>query len=237
MYKKLFMLIFLVCISIFTMAPTYYNSTGKTYYDPEFSIPPGQNGTTTKYITKTGITLVSASPYWNVNTTTNSPLNISLTAASSTKNVTMASKANPCRISSFAHGYVTNDYVYISGVGGMVEINDGIYQITKISDDHYELNNIDSTTYTTYTSPGTSRKVVPYAVTINSTTKKLSVINCSADMTTRLHYQSIENRPHIADLNEYYDWVDANIQNRVTQILLTEITAGTTPTITVRQEK
>jgi hypothetical protein len=235
--RKFFLICLLITGCLITMAPTYYNGSGKVYYDPnyEFNIPIGQNGTTTKYITQTGISKVSDLPYWNINSI--APTTVSLTAAAATKSITAATKANPCKITSSTHGYSTNDYVYISGIVGMTELNNKIYQITKFDNDSYTLNNIDSTNYTTYGSVGTSRKVVPVSVDINTSTAKLSIVNCSTGATVRVDYESIENRPFIVDLNEYYDWTDSNIKNRITKILLTEIGAGTTPTIVVRQEK
>jgi len=72
--------------------------------------------------------------------------------------ITGASKADPCVITIEGHGYSTGDIVTIAGVGGMIELNDELYKITKIDADTFSLDDIDSTLYTTYTSGGTCTK-------------------------------------------------------------------------------
>jgi len=68
--------------------------------------------------------------------------------------ITAITKANPAQITVTSHGYSTDDELYISGVGGMVEITDGIYSITKVDSDNFTLNGVDSSAYTTFTSGG-----------------------------------------------------------------------------------
>lgn len=75
-------------------------------------------------------------------------------AINSSGAITGASKANPCQITSVAHGLVTGSVVSISNVGGMVQLNGNSYVITVTGANTYTLNGIDSTNYTTYTSGG-----------------------------------------------------------------------------------
>ena len=65
-----------------------------------------------------------------------------------------ATKADPCVITSTAHGLTTGDKIFISGVLGMTELNYKKYTITKIGDNSYSLDDTDSAAYTTYTSGG-----------------------------------------------------------------------------------
>jgi len=74
------------------------------------------------------------------------------------KDITGASKEDPCNITAVGHGYSTGDRVFIKNVGGMVEINDLQFVITKVGDDNFTLDGIDSTGYTDYTSGGTVTK-------------------------------------------------------------------------------
>lgn len=72
-----------------------------------------------------------------------------------TRTITAATKADPCEITTSAsHGYTTGDTVYISGVGGMTELNGREFTITVVDADQFTLNDVDSSAYTTYTSGG-----------------------------------------------------------------------------------
>lgn len=72
-----------------------------------------------------------------------------------TKNITGATQANPVVITSVAHGYSNNDEVYITGVGGMTEINGVKYLIANVAANTFELAGIDGTGFTAYTAGGT----------------------------------------------------------------------------------
>jgi len=77
---------------------------------------------------------------------------------STKKYITNITQAAPPVVTSVGHTYLTNDIVYIVGVFGMSELNAQAYKITKINDDTYSLNNVDTTLYNPYVSGGTSRK-------------------------------------------------------------------------------
>lgn len=69
--------------------------------------------------------------------------------------VSGATQANPVEITSTAHPFATGDIVYITSVGGMTEINDRYFTITKTGTDTFTLNSEDGTGHTGYTSGGT----------------------------------------------------------------------------------
>lgn len=73
--------------------------------------------------------------------------------------ITGATQANPCSITEVAHGRATGDQIGIKDVVGMTELNDINYIITVTGVDTYTLNNIDSTSFTAYTSGGTATLV------------------------------------------------------------------------------
>lgn len=75
-----------------------------------------------------------------------------------TKNITGASKANPCSITCVGHGYATGSRIWITSVGGMTELNNLQFVITSTGADTFTLDGIDSSAYTTYTSGGTALK-------------------------------------------------------------------------------
>ena len=93
---------------------------------------------------------------------------VSILDASSAKTITAASQADPVRITVTAHGYSTNDFIEITGVGGMTELNsDGsgskVYKVTKVDANTLDLanaagTNVDGTGYTLYTTGGSCFK-------------------------------------------------------------------------------
>jgi len=74
--------------------------------------------------------------------------------AETSKAISTITQANPCKVTtSSEHGLSTGDAVRISGVGGMTELNDKFFIVTKVDDTNVTLD-VDSTNYTTYTSGG-----------------------------------------------------------------------------------
>jgi hypothetical protein len=67
--------------------------------------------------------------------------------------ITGATKANPCVITSIGHDVVTGNEVTITDVVGMVELNDNTFIATFVDDDHFSLN-VNSTLFTLYISGG-----------------------------------------------------------------------------------
>lgn len=87
-------------------------------------------------------------------------------------NITAATKANPLVITVPSSGYSIGDWVFISGIVGMTQLNGNYYSILNVSGNNLtlgdlNLNPIDSTTYGTYVSGGTTARVytigTPYA--------------------------------------------------------------------------
>ena len=88
---------------------------------------------------------------------------------STTRNISAATKANPVVITTSAsHGYSNGDEVYIDSAGGMTEINGRNYLVANVTSTTFELtdlfgNNIDGTSFTTYTSGGTVNEIYEIA--------------------------------------------------------------------------
>lgn len=85
--------------------------------------------------------------------------------------ITAATKANPCVVTVVGHKYLTDSEILIESVGGMVELNDNNYLITRLTEDTFSLRDlagaaIDSSAFTTYTSGGTSTKQGEYPSTL-----------------------------------------------------------------------
>lgn len=69
--------------------------------------------------------------------------------------ITAATQANPCQLTSAAHGRTTGDKLYIASIGGMTQLNGNTYAITVVDANSFTLDGVNSTTYSAYTSGGT----------------------------------------------------------------------------------
>lgn len=68
--------------------------------------------------------------------------------------ITGATQADPCEITSVGHTLSTGDMIIIRNVGGMGELNGLTYTITVVDVDHFTLDGINSTTFDPYTMGG-----------------------------------------------------------------------------------
>src|SRR5215469_1126741 len=79
--------------------------------------------------------------------------------------ITAATTANPCTITVPGHNYAVGDWIYITGMSGMTQLNGNYYRIGAIAGNVLTLtsilttNPIDSTGYPAYTSGGTTARV------------------------------------------------------------------------------
>ena len=73
-----------------------------------------------------------------------------------TKTITGISQANPGVVTAVAHGFLTDYPVKIESVVGMTEVNERVFEITKVTVDTFSLNGIDTSIYTAYASAGTA---------------------------------------------------------------------------------
>ena len=108
------------------------------------------------------------------------------------KNITGATQANPCVITSNAHGFSNGDEVYITGAGGMTQINGRNFKVANVAANTFELqdlygNNVNSSAYTAYTSGGTVARV--YTVTSPYSASDLALLKYaqSADVLYMTH--------------------------------------------------
>jgi len=70
------------------------------------------------------------------------------------KNITGITKANPAVVTSNGHGFSNGDKVLLESVVGMTEVNAKQFTIAGASTNTFQLDGIDSTSYTTYSSAG-----------------------------------------------------------------------------------
>jgi hypothetical protein len=65
-----------------------------------------------------------------------------------------ATQSNPCVIESDGHNLQTGTQIYITGVGGMTQLNNNTFVVTVVDADHLILNGINSTSFAAYTAGG-----------------------------------------------------------------------------------
>ena len=70
------------------------------------------------------------------------------------RNITAATKTNPVLVTMTAHGITTETDLMITGVAGMTQLNDRIFDITVVDANTVALNGVDGTSFTTYSSGG-----------------------------------------------------------------------------------
>lgn len=80
------------------------------------------------------------------------------------KNITGITQANPAVVTSNSHGFENGQHVYIASVVGMTELNGRSFKVANKTGNTFELqdyqgNNINSTSYTAYSSGGTASRI------------------------------------------------------------------------------
>jgi hypothetical protein len=92
------------------------------------------------------------------------------------KTITGITQANPAVVTSSSHGYNNGDFVTISSVVGMTEVNGKTFKVADKTTNTFELqdvdgNDINSSGYTAYSSAGVANRI--YQITTNYTTAQL----------------------------------------------------------------
>lgn len=92
------------------------------------------------------------------------------------KVISAITKANPAVVTATSHGYSDGDFVNISGVVGMTEVNGKTFKVSNKTTNTFELQDVDGTNinssgYTTYSSDGVANKI--YQITTEYTTAQI----------------------------------------------------------------
>jgi len=108
------------------------------------------------------------------------------------KNITAATQANPCEITSNAHGFSNGQEVYISSVGGMTELNSRWFKVAGATANTFTLqymdgSSVNSTAFGAYTSGGTAARVYEIATPYVEADLQSIQIAQSADVVTIVH--------------------------------------------------
>ena len=92
------------------------------------------------------------------------------------KTISAITAANPAVVTSSSHGYSNGDFVNISGVVGMTEVNGKTFKVADKTTNTFELQNVDGTdinssSFTAYSSGGVANKI--FQITTEYTTAQL----------------------------------------------------------------
>ncbi|KKN72134.1 hypothetical protein LCGC14_0414200 [marine sediment metagenome] len=106
--------------------------------------------------------------------------------------VTGLTQANPGVVTATAHGFANGDWVYITDVVGMTEVNDQTYQVANQAANSFELNDVDSNNistsgFTAYSSGGTVARIKTVTTTYIEADLKRLKLDQSADLMTITH--------------------------------------------------
>jgi len=110
-----------------------------------------------------------------------------LKAAATITNIT---QANPAVVTtSAAHTFLNGESVTITGVIGMTEVNGNTYVIANVTATTFELQGVDSTAFTAYTSGGSAQSDAIYEIVTTYTEAQLPRLGYtqSADTMTIVH--------------------------------------------------
>ena len=83
--------------------------------------------------------------------------------------ISAITQANPAVVTATSHGLSNGDRVFITGVGGMTEVNNLEFTVAGATTNTFELSGIDSSAYEAYTSGGTVGKIVEVATSYSVT--------------------------------------------------------------------
>ncbi len=110
--------------------------------------------------------------------------------SSSSSDFATKCQTSACEIvvtSSNAHGLNTNDFVYVSGVGGMTQLNGNVYQVRRIDSTKVALSGVTGTSFSDYSSGGTMTKC--------------RVANCNVVLSATGHGFNTNDRVFVSGVN------------------------------------
>ena len=126
--------------------------------------------------------------------------------------ITGASNANPCIINA-SNSYAVGDWVYITGVAGMTQLNGNYYVVESASPTSFTIANlngapINSISYGVYTSGGTVARV--YTLTTPYLGSELAQINVAQEVNSMVLCHP-NHAPYVLTLLTYNSWTLAPI--------------------------
>lgn len=101
--------------------------------------------------------------------------------------ITGITQANPAQVTVVGHGYATGQEVFLSGIGGMTQLNGRQVKITVTGANTFTLDGINSTGYSAFTSGGTAARVYEIATPYQENDLATLYYAQTADVMTLCH--------------------------------------------------
>ena len=144
--------------------------------------------------------------------------------------ITGATQANPCVLDIPGHNYIIGDWIYVTGVGGMTQLNGRYFDVIGVSGNFVtigDLNgaNINSISYTAYTSGGEAQRVYTLASPYAAADLALIKFAQSTNEMVICHPNYV---PYLLTVISVTDWTITPITFGSTATPPTSITPGST---------
>ncbi len=129
----------------------------------------------------------------------------------SSRSISGITRASPGVVTSSSHGFVTGDWVWISGVSGMTQINDRAFRVVRINTSSYSLqawngsswsavNTTSGNGYSAYSSGGIARKCLVSDCSVRVTANTHGLNDGEGVYITGVNGMTqINNQPYIID--------------------------------------
>ena len=149
------------------------------------------------------------------------------------KNITGITQANPGVITITSHGYSDGDAVLIESIAGMTELNDASYYVANSTTNTFSLQNeagedIDTTSFTAYTSGGTAKKITQPTQSLRGADNRPSVV---AFFEQRLVFGNTNNNPQTLWFSKNGDYQNFTVGTADDDALVYTIAANTSNAI------
>jgi hypothetical protein len=144
--------------------------------------------------------------------------------------ITGVSQANPAVVTAPGHNYSAGDWIYITGVGGMTELDGRYFIIAGITGNNLRLHDtnnvpVNSTTFPAYTSGGQTQRV--YTLTTPYQASDLALLKFT-QITTEMILTHASYAPYTLSIITATNWVLAAITFGSTASPPTNVTVTTT---------
>lgn len=145
-------------------------------------------------------------------------------------NISGATKANPCVITSVAHGFSNGDRIIITGIVGMTELNNREFTVAGTTTNTFQLSGVNSSAYTTYVSGGTAAKIVEISTPYDETDLFEIKFAQNADTIYFTHQdyapRKLTRSSHTSWTMTQVDWIDGPYMDEETAITITPSAAS-----------
>jgi len=115
------------------------------------------------------------------------------------KNITGITRASPGVVTASAPGFVTGDFVWISGVSGMTQVNDRAYRVVRINNNTFSLQSWNGSSWAAVNTTS-GNGYGSYSSSSNDFARECLVSDCSVVVTANAHGLSDGDHVYISNV-------------------------------------